>query len=205
MALAELSTFERSPYELRREVLAVPAPLDELFPYGGPTLGGVLTVEGATSLVLSLAAAASAKGQWAAAVGMPQLGLAAAAEAGVDLERFVLVPDPKDQWARVVAALVDGVDLVVVTPPRNARQAEARQVAARVREKRGILVVAGGWPVQPELTIRLDSSEWTGLGDGYGRLTGRRTRYSASGRGAAARPRSVALEKSAAEKTATVA
>ena len=191
MALAELSTFERSPYELQREVLPVPAPLDELFPYGGPTLGSVLTVEGSTSLVFSLAAAASKKGQWAAAVGMPQLGLAAAAEAGIDLDRFVLVPDPKDQWARVVAALVDGVDLVVVAPPRNARQAEARQVAARVREKRGVLVVAGTWPVQPELTIRLAASEWTGLGDGYGRLAGRRTRWVSSGRGAASRPRTV--------------
>ncbi len=180
-----------APLAPHRDVLPLDPPLDEVFPYGGPVRGSVVAVEGSTALVLALAAAASAQGSWSAAVGLPLLALAAVAEAGVDLARFAVVPTPGGQWATAVAVLLDGFDLVVVRPPQRARAAEARRLAARVRERRAVLLVTGGWPEPVDLRVRLTAGEWTGIGDGYGRLTSRYCTFTASGRGAAARERQV--------------
>src|SRR5262245_5859995 len=62
-------------------------------PLGAVPAGG-LTSFGATTVLLALLAAASAAGSWCAVVGLPALGLAAAAELGVALDRLALVPEP---------------------------------------------------------------------------------------------------------------
>ncbi|MDQ1746349.1 MAG: hypothetical protein QOD07_612 [Frankiaceae bacterium] len=176
------------------DVLPVAPPLDALFPYGGPARGGVVSV-GSLTVALALLAATSAAGGWCAAAGLPDLGLAAAADAGIDLQRFVVVPAPGEQWAVTVATLLDGVGLVLARPPARLKASDARRLAARLRERRGVLLLAGdtagAWPDNTDLRIRVEASEWTGLSDGYGRLLRRRTRLVASGRGAAARERRV--------------
>jgi len=173
------------------DILPVDPPLDALFPYGGPLRGSVVAVEGSASLMLAVAAAASTQGWWGAAVGFPALGLAAAAEVGVDLARFVVVPTPGEQWASAAAVLLDGLGFVAVQPPRGARATEARRLAARTRERRAVLLVTGAWPESVDLRMRLKASEWTGIGGGYGRLTDRRITVTVSGRGAASRERQV--------------
>lgn len=166
------------------------APLDTLFPGGGLARGSVVSVEGSVWLALSLVAEASARGSWCAVVGMPALGAAAAAEIGVDLTRLVLVPSPGSQFATAVAALLDGVDVVVVRAPAGVRAGEARRLAARARERRSSILALGGWPDACDLRLRVTESEWLGLtADGYGRITARRCRVAAAGRGAAARER----------------
>jgi hypothetical protein len=175
---------------LAPEVLPVAPPLDALFPYGGLVRGSIVTVDSLT-VALALLATTSAVGGWCAAAGVPDLGLAAAADAGIDLQRFVLVPTPGEQWAVTVATLLDGIRAVLVRPPARLKTGDARRLAARTRERRGVLLVNGAWPEQVDLRIRLEASEWTGLSDGYGRLRRRRTRLAASGRGAAARERRV--------------
>jgi hypothetical protein len=174
------------------DVLPVAPPLDELFPYGGLARGSIVAVD-SPALALALVAQASGAGAWCAAAGLPTLGLAAAAETGVDLSRFALVPAPGEQWAAAAAVLLGGLEVVLVGAPRNARAADARRVAARVREHRGVLVAVGGWPEPVDLRLRLDGSEWAGLDQGYGRLTGRRCRIASTGRGAAARERRVTV------------
>src|SRR3954452_18172826 len=77
-----------------RTVLPVRPPLDALFPDGGLRRGSVVAVEGSVWLALALAAGASASGSWCGVVGLPYLGGAAAAEAGIDLDRLALVPSP---------------------------------------------------------------------------------------------------------------
>jgi len=57
---------------------------------------------------------------------MPDLGLLAAYELGVDLERLALVPEPGPDWPQVVAALLDGIDVVVVAPPAVTPAVSAR-------------------------------------------------------------------------------
>ncbi|HVL07469.1 MAG TPA: hypothetical protein VM388_15885 [Acidimicrobiales bacterium] len=179
-------------------LLPVLGPLEPLFPTQGLKRGSVVSVSGSTSLALSLLAAASAQGSWCAAVGMPALGLAAAAELGVALERFPLVPTPAratgaDGWAWVVAAMADACDVVLARPPRRLAGADARRLTARVRERGSVLVVAGQWPEAAEVQLAVVSAAWEGLGQGHGRLLGRRVEVLAGGRGAAARERRVAL------------
>lgn len=171
-----------------RELLPVRPPLDALFPGRGLARGSVVEVDGSVWLALAVASAASAAGSWCAVVGMPELGPAAAAESGVDLTRLVLV-ETQNGWATTAATLLDGVDVVIVKPPSWAKAAEARRLAARARERRGVLLALGGWPDAVDLRVRVDSSEVVGLHRGYGRIAGRRCRITSSGRGAASRER----------------
>ena len=103
----------------------------------------MVRVEGvaAASVALALVAGPSAAGSWTAVVGCPDLGLAAAAEAGVALERLALVAEPApDEWAGVVAAFVGAVDVVVMGPTHRVRTGDARRLAARARERGTILI-----------------------------------------------------------------
>jgi hypothetical protein len=166
-------------------------------PLGLPGLrrGSAVTVTGSTALALALVAGASAAGSWVAAVGLRDLGVVAAAEAGVVLDRLALVPDPPRRlWAEVVAALVDGVDVVLVRSPARTRPADARRLAARVRERGAVLVALGDtWPEPPELRLRVTGSAWRGLGHGHGHLDAHRLDVLVTGRGAAARERHTQL------------
>lgn len=147
---------------------------------------------GATSLALALGVAASEEGSWTAVVGHPALGLQAAGELGIDHGRLLVVPDvPPASWATVVAALVDGVDLVYARPPRGGVSAgDARRLAARVREREAVLVPLGSWPLSADLRLAVGPSTWTMAG---GRLVARRAEVTASGRGVYARERRAEL------------
>lgn len=83
---------------------------------GGLRRGTTVSVTGSTSLLLALLAEATATGSWVAIVGMPSLGIVAAAELGVTLERVVLLPRPGADTAAAVGALIDGLDIVVLGP-----------------------------------------------------------------------------------------
>jgi hypothetical protein len=126
-------------------------------------------------------------------------------------------------WPWVVAALLDAVDVVVAWPPPHLRAADARRLVARGRERASVLVVptpfghgaatpfghgaatpfghgaatpfghGAGWPEAVDVRLAVVASTWEGMGDGHGRLLARRVEVEATGRGAAARPRRVAL------------
>jgi hypothetical protein len=183
------------------QLLPVLTPLAELLPGGGLRRGSVVAVRsgsmsGATSLALALTAAVSRAGSWCAAVGLPELGLAAAAELGIAHERFALVPDPAEQWPVVTAALIDAVDVVLVRPSRRVWPADARRLRARAKERGAVLVPiecahsirpGGGWPEGADLRVTVVKSDWQGLGRGHGFLRTRLVDVVASGRGAASR------------------
>ncbi|MFC4374454.1 hypothetical protein ACFO5K_10100 [Nocardia halotolerans] len=155
----------------RRDLLPVPPPLAALLPDGGLPKGAVVAYSGAHSLLTGLLAAVTANGGHAAVVGLPRLGLLAAAEMGAELSRLAVIPDPGSDPAEVAAVLLDGLDLVVLgldgfaVPP-----ARCRVLAARARNRGTTLVVAGGEWADP--TLRLDSrvTGYRGLGPGRGRL-----------------------------------
>ena len=185
--------------------LPVAPPLEVLLPTGlrrGTSLqvAGVRDGLGTTSLALAVLVGPSAAGSWAAAVGVPSLGLAAAAGFGVDLGRIVLVPDAGDPggptWSTVVATLLEAVDVVVVRPPRRVPAGEARRLAARARERGSVLVrlgAAGDWPEAADATLTVTSTAWEGLGHGHGHLRARRAVVEVGGRRAYDRPRSTTL------------
>src|SRR5918998_5736609 len=128
---AELSTLVKRASELGADVaglgvdrmLPVLPDLRDLFPGGGLRRGSTVAItagRGATTLLLATLAAASQAGSWCAVVGMPQLGLVAADEIGITLDRLALVPHPGPQWTNVVSVLLDGFDAVAVAVPEVA-------------------------------------------------------------------------------------
>jgi hypothetical protein len=182
-------------------VLDVPGPLGALLE-GGVRRGSTVVVgspAGGVSLALALVAAATTgEGAWAAAVGLPSLGLVAAADLGVKLERLALVPNPGDRWPVVAAALLDGIDLLLVGLPGRARAVDARRLVARAREQGTVLVVleppgSRCWPETPDLRLSVVAATWAGLGCGHGYLRSRRVEVMVSGRRAAARERRAVL------------
>jgi hypothetical protein len=164
----------------------IPA-LQELLP-GGLRRGSVVAAGPWGLLCLALAAGASAAGAWCAVVGLPQLGVAAAADAGLDPGRTLLIADPGTGWPQVVASLLDGCELVLLRPPDRPSAQLRRRLEATVRRFGGVLVVAGDWDgAQTRLLVA--HQEWIGIGAGHGRLRARRAQVVADGRGAAARAR----------------
>jgi hypothetical protein len=137
---------------------------------------------GGCSVLLLLLARVSGAGSWCALVNGPGIGLAAAAEAGVDLDRLALVPEPGRDWVRVVGALLDGFDLVAVRPPTALRPADERWLAARIRRHGTVLVSLGPW-VDADVRLRSTAARWEGLGDGFGQLAAQRLSVGVSGRG----------------------
>jgi nucleotide-binding universal stress UspA family protein len=168
--------------------LPVPEALTGLFPEGALRRGSTVTVSGSSSLILALVAETSKRPGWCAEVGSPLLGSAAAAQAGVVLDRFVRVARPGEQWASVVASLLEAFDLVVVHPPARAGQGDMRRLTARARERSAVLLVAGAWECAM-INISVTRQRWQGLGAGHGYLRAREVEVQALGRGAAARPR----------------
>ena len=171
--------------------------LGGLFPWTGLRRGATVAVTpgaAATSLALTVAAGPSQAGSWCAAVGMPSLGLVAAAEAGIDLARFPLIAAPpgRREWASIVAAVVDVFDLVLVQPPTRVGAADARRLTARARERGAALLVVGPWE-GADVRLAVRQATWHGLERGHGHLRARLVEVVAEGRGAAARPRRVSL------------
>ncbi|MBV8983099.1 MAG: hypothetical protein JO248_01470 [Acidimicrobiia bacterium] len=192
VAAPELKNLARPVSLARERTLPVLPALAGLLPEGGLRRGSTVAVSGATSLALALLAGPSQAGSWCAAVGLPSLGVVAAAEVGVALERFPLVARPGDEWPAVVAALVDAVDVVLVCLPRHVRNGDARRLMAKARDRGAVLITTGG-SFAADVRLAVASSSWEGLGKGHGRLRARRIDVVASGRGAAARERQVSL------------
>lgn len=205
--LAELSTLVKRASELSPDVagrgtdqmLPVLAELSELFPSGGLRRGSTVSVApgrspGSTSLMLALLAAASETGSWVAVVGVPDLGVLAAAELGIALERLALVPRPGVMFDKVVATLLDGFDIVVATPQGMPSAGVRGQLAARARQHGSVLVPFGqkAWE-GADIRLTTEGSVWHGLGRGRGRLRSRELTVTARGRGAVSRPRTVKL------------
>jgi hypothetical protein len=170
------------------QVLPVQSSLVSLFPWGGLRRGSTVAVQGSASLLFALLAEASEAGSWCAVVGLPSLGAVAAAEAGVATERLALVPHPGTDVADVVAALVDGMDIVVIGGTARLSATDGRRLAARARQRGAVLVPYGPWQ-GADVELSCGGGRWHGLGTGHGHLRSREMTVRAHGRGAASRPR----------------
>ncbi len=183
------------PLVLARErLIPVPGALGSLLPAAGVQRGSVVAIAGAvgsgvTSITLELAAAATSAGEWAAMLDPDgTLGGLAAGEAGIALDRFAVVRAvPAARWATVVAALLDGVTMVVATIPRHVRVGDARRLVARARERSAVLVAVGAWPAEAALRLHADGMRWADPVDGPALLGDHTYRVSVSGRGVAPR------------------
>lgn len=161
-----------------------------LFPRG-LRAGAAYTLHGSMSAALALLAGPSMAGSWCGVVAVPDLGVEAAAEWGVQLDRLALVPQVSvADWTSVVASLVEVSALVVATPPEHVSPGEVSRLLARLRTSGSTLVVLGHWPrAAAALTGRI--VRWEGLYDGHGHLSAGTLRFEVTER---ARTRHVDLE-----------
>ena len=143
--------------------LPVAGLLGELLPAGGVQRGSTVAVDGppgsgSTTVALTLAAAATSAGEWAAVVD-PRSGAARSARA----------PRPRPAWsssgwrscgacrptggARWSRRLLDGITVVVAAVPPHVRLGDARRLVARARERGAVLVAFGAWPVEAAVRV----------------------------------------------------
>ncbi len=178
----------------------VPTSMATLLPGGGLQRGITVATGGvaASSLALALAGPITTSGSWVAVVGVAELGLLAALELGVALERVLLVADPAPaSWPSAVAALLDAFDLVLVRPPSRVGPTVQRRLNARTRDRGSVLVQVGGdhraWAQGPDVVLTATAGAWVGLGAGHGRLAARQVVVEAAGRRAGGRSRYATL------------
>jgi hypothetical protein len=175
-----------APLTLARErTLPVSEMFAELFAERGLVRGRIIACSGpaATSLALALVAPAVTAGSWLATIDVPTIGLDAASEFGVALERVVAVRAGGTRWPDVVAAAADGFDLLITRVPADVAPAAMRKIANRLRQRDAVMVVLGSpGGLSCDGQLDADAVEWIGLGDGHGHLQHRRLVVEASGR-----------------------
>ena len=178
----------------KTRTLPLGEPWRALVPGGGLRRGSTVVVQappglGGLSLALSLLSESSARGHWAAVVGVDDPGVVAIADLGVDLRRVLFVPRPRGAWAESAADLLDGVDLLIVRPPSRAAHGAARRLMDRVRERGTVLIAltesAAPWPLPAELSFNVIAAQWAASS----RLDARYLTVRVTGRGESGRAR----------------
>jgi hypothetical protein len=193
------------------QTMPVAEGLAELFAERALVRGRTLACTGpaGTSAAMELVAAAVVAGSWLAVVDVPTFGLDAASEAGIPLERVVAItttlPDASPVastgsgaagWVEVMAAAVDGFDLVLSRQPSPSLVSEGalRKLSTRIRQRGAVVVLldsangAGSNGAGSNGALRCDGVvetsvvSWSGLGSGYGHLQQRTLDLSTSGR-----------------------
>ena len=171
----------------RDRTLPVDDALADLFPEAGLLRGRLIGCSGpaAWSLALALVSTAVQAGSWLAAVGVPTLGLEAAAEFGIPLSRVVMVDTGAGTpvWAERVAAAADGFELIVTSPPPGAERV-VRKVRQRVQARGAVLIAVGYATPGVACDLELSTIEvaWEGIGHGAGLLMCRRATVQLAGR-----------------------
>lgn len=159
--------------------LELPHQLAPLMDAGVIASGSVFSLRatpGRTSLLLQLLMGATQRGHWCAVVGIPQLGLLAANESGVDLARLAILPHVDSGWLQVLGTLLSAVDFVVLHPPARCSAAQANRFSALARQHSAVLAIyestndRARWPTQPDFSFATTSVTWSGLTDGHGAL-----------------------------------
>ena len=187
-----------------------------LFADGGLVRGRTVACTGdaALSTALALSASATRLGSWLAVIGVPQLGVGAAIEAGVAIERIVLAQPPhaSREWVATVAALVEGFDVLIVAPPASLSAHDARRLQTRVTARQSVLIVVHlPTPLAPhtrlaphalqvfgaDLDVRADTVAWSGIEQGGSHITQRMVHVRVSGRRCAL-PREATIDLSCA-------
>ncbi len=173
--------------------VAVPEPLRMLFPTGGLAPGSSIGVsgDGGWSVAFSLVSAALSPDGWIAIVGLEDLGLLAASEYGIPLDRILVIETPPaPQFASVVAWLIEAVEIVCINPAQRVKGVEARRLSGRAREQQTLLFHLDGgrsWPQALDVSLTASTHRWEGTGQGHGRLQRRLVSVAATGRRSMAR------------------
>ncbi|MEZ2189920.1 hypothetical protein [Corynebacterium sp. CCM 9204] len=153
-------------------VIAVPDGLSGFLPGGGLPRQAVTTVGDCPALVVEILAAATRAGAAVAVVGWPDLILTGVVDAGGDLDRVVVIPDPGDRPLVVTGMLVEGMDLVVhySREPMRIGAGGSRILLSKVRRGAAALVTVGFQLSSSTLCISADVVAYHGIEAGGGRI-----------------------------------
>lgn len=151
--------------------IPTPMPLTELLPHGALARGTALSITGAGSILVGLAAAASAAGHHVALIGQPKFGLLALHEQGGDLSKIHLIDPGQADPLDAASVCLDGVDLVVTTVHgRDVPPTRARAILARNRTHASILAITDGRMPGLDLTVSSRPIAYGGIEQGRGRI-----------------------------------
>ncbi|MEM7094112.1 MAG: hypothetical protein AAF567_13990 [Actinomycetota bacterium] len=171
--------------------LPVAEDLAELTPRGALQRGMTVATHGpgATSLSLALMAEATRQGSFLGIVAPRSFSLAACLDFDIPLRRVVqfILPERTEEgagWAQLVAAVIEGFDLVLLADRRRVTASQGRQLVTRARERGSVLMRAGGpsWAEAADLRYDLADPAWDGLGRGHGHLQDRTVQVQIAGR-----------------------
>ncbi len=157
-----------------RSMVPVTSDIARLLPYGGLAAATALAAArvGATSLLWRLLAGPTSAGAWCAVVGLSGMYPSAAAAAGVDLARLVLVEADGPRLLDAAAALAGGVP-VLVAPSAAFTPIQERRLTARARRS-GTAIV--WWQTRPvagaDARLEVTGAHWQGLRANTGRRWG---------------------------------
>ncbi|WBP92029.1 hypothetical protein [Kitasatospora cathayae] len=189
---------ETSPQARRARIEASTRPvlpaLEPLLPHGRLPKGVVVEVlDHALLLATAAGPAAASDTLWTAIIGWPDAGLAAARAYGLPWERTLLADAPGDHWAETASVLADACETIILRPTSRPVPRQLARLEQRLRTTGATLLALDPWPGTAELRLTAGNAVWSGLGDGWGQLTGRQVDVRCVGRGRAARPREVRL------------
>lgn len=182
--------------------LPVPGIFHTILPTGGLQRGWTTRVDGgpsARALAWALLSDITTAGGWIAAVDVPGIGLSAAREVGVAIERVLVVTntDP-DSWSATIGALIGSVDVIVFGAPQHRVQpSQYRRMSSRCRERGTVMVElasSGQGQLQYDVSFSVDPIEWRGLEQGHGCIQARGLDVSVSGRRSKGPTRSARFE-----------
>ncbi|AUY48320.1 hypothetical protein [Streptomyces sp. CB01881] len=165
-ALLEQTSPATRARQAQATVLPVLEPLARLLPHGG-LAKGTITEATDMSLLRALAAgpAIADDHAWTAAVGLPDLGLAAADGYGIDLRRLVVADHPGEHLAEVVTALASACTVVLAAAPTGLAPRALERLAAQLRRNGTVLITPGPWP-GAQLRLEVSSRRWFRTGGG---------------------------------------
>lgn len=192
--LTPLSVRRQAPTaEASSALVPVPPPLVSLFPRAELLPGSSVDFRGVARSSLALATAGAAMGAegWCAVVGMPHVGAGALAGLGMAPSRTALIPSPGAQGARVLSALADGVDVIVLGAHLTLTPALWRSLTARSKTQGSVVLTVGEQPsgIRRDYTLSSTHRQWVGLTSGSGRLRARHIEVTARGRAIAGNSR----------------
>jgi len=183
----------RPALDLTLETLNVVDDLRAMLPDRGLVRGRIVSCRGdaAVSLALRLVSRATRDGAWLATVGVDHLGLVAAREHGVALERVVVVNPggATSDWVSAVGIAVEGFGVLLLCIPKGLSGRDAQRITTRVHSRRVVAVCVessssgeGRHGLVPDVVLHTTTTAWRGIGEGAGHVRSREVCVEVSGR-----------------------
>lgn len=113
-------------------------------PVSGDLRGQVWHMDGGNEQLFHTLASVQEVGQWIGFAGLAHPGWCAAQEAGIDLRRVLVVAQLEPHPERILATLIDGLDIVVCAHS-DLHQRHYRLLGGRARSRGCLVITTSPW------------------------------------------------------------